>query len=204
MTSKTQLIKSNSIFDDNILFFFQGVLVTCYLIFILCCSTVLVHIFRQSNFWASIWISRYTVKYSDVLTGGGGREGGGGGGGSLMTWINRKSKRASAQSPSGDVYRHTKTHTLKPCQDKRRRSWRRWFVTGDWVKQRCPWARRTAETPPLPGCFVTATGAPSPRWLLITRILLVNQHQGPPVQNKEKLKINLLTGESLGRAPLPV
>lgn len=31
---------------------------------------------------------------SKVLTGGGGREGGGGGGGSLMTWINRKSKKS--------------------------------------------------------------------------------------------------------------
>lgn len=46
-----------------------------------------------------------------VLTGGGGREGGGGGGGSLMTWINRKSKRASAQSLSRDAYRHTQKHT---------------------------------------------------------------------------------------------
>lgn len=48
--------------------------------------------------------------YIDVLTGGGGREGGGGGGGSLMTWINTKGKRASAESPSGDV--HTHKHTL--------------------------------------------------------------------------------------------
>lgn len=30
----------------------------------------------------------------NVLTGGGGRDGGGGGGGSLMTWINRKSKKS--------------------------------------------------------------------------------------------------------------
>lgn len=136
--------------------------------------------------------------YSDLLTGGGGREGGGGGGGSLMTWIKQKS--VSTKSIRG----RTQTHALKPCQDKNRRGWRRWFVTGDWVKQRRPSAHRTAETLPLPGCFVTATGTPSPRWLLITRILLVNQHQGPPVQNKEKLKINLLTGESLGRALLPV
>lgn len=142
--------------------------------------------------------------YGDVLTGGGGRAGGGGGGGSLMTWINRKSKRASARSPSGDVHRHTQTYTLKPCQDKRRRGWRRWFVTGDWVIQRRPSACLTVEMLLLPGCFVTATGTPSPRWLLITRILLVNQHRGPPVQNKGKLKINLLTGESLGHAPLPV
>lgn len=48
---------------------------------------------------------------SDVLTGGGGREGGGGGGGSLMTWINRKSKRASALSTRGRTQTHTNTRS---------------------------------------------------------------------------------------------
>lgn len=40
------------------------------------------------------WPSVAVQHNSEVLTGGGGREGGGGGGGSLMTWINRKSKKS--------------------------------------------------------------------------------------------------------------
>lgn len=113
---------------------------------------------------------------------------------------NKKSKRVSARGE----HRHAQTRSLKPCRDKSRRSWQRWFVTGDWVKQRRPSACHTAEELPSPGCFVAVTGTPLLSWPVITRILLVNQHQGPPVQNKEKLKINLLTGESLGRALLPV
>lgn len=45
---------------------------------------------------------------SQVLTGGGGRDGGGGGGGSLMTWINRKSKKSvSTKVGVGGVDAHT-------------------------------------------------------------------------------------------------
>lgn len=52
------------------------------------------------------------------LTGGGGRDGGGGGGGSLMTWINRRSKRASAQP----VRRHIGTRTNTRAQTSSRRA----------------------------------------------------------------------------------
>lgn len=52
------------------------------------------------------------------LTGGGGRDGGGGGGGSLMTWINRRSKRASAQP----VRRRIGTRTNTRAQTSSRRA----------------------------------------------------------------------------------
>lgn len=127
--------------------------------------------------------------WGDILTGGGGREGGGGGGGSLMTWINRKRKNWSAGGHK---------HTLRPYQDPEEADGAdSWQVTQP--NRDVPelvWWRWHRRCQPSAG--------PSPRWLPITRILLVNQHQRPPVQNKEKLKINLLTGESLGRALQPV
>lgn len=50
----------------------------------------------------SSWPSVAVQHNGNVLTGGGGRDGGLGGGGSLMTWINRKSKKSvSTKGPCG-------------------------------------------------------------------------------------------------------
>lgn len=85
--------------------------------------------FSAAPFWALdlLWLpfsSFAPHRFSNLkikqlwLTGGGGRDGGGGGGGSLMTWINRRSKRASAQP----VRRRIGTRTNTRAQTSSRRA----------------------------------------------------------------------------------
>lgn len=62
------------------------------------------------------------------------------------------------------------------------------------VQKHCPWVlARTRRSR-----FTIEQLEPSTSLHSDYRVRFVNQHSGPLVRNKEKLKINLLTGESLG------